>query len=457
MKIYLDFIEWLRHYISYYAQKSNSLQLRKTDLFRLILFNKNVFRKSYSVRVILTNVIDVERNSYEQLQKAFSRQKFLFHFDSTRTLYADIDASKVYEFETMIYHIAENSKKNNCDDSNKISRLDVQFILFLSKMLNDVEKKYWSTEFEIVALVWIIRKIRHMIETATKIIVIFTNHFASISIARQTSLKFSNIDKLNLRLIRVFAYLSQFDLDVRYKSERINIVSNVLSRLSTKKVLKQSSTNCFLTKIFQIFLMIMSNVFKDRLVSKYISNTWWTKIIKVIKSLEKRLKHERKNIRLDEQSRYDSRNHIDLNFIIRDDLIYHKKRQRLCISKSLNKEIFMLTHDNNQHFEVNRCYARISESLYISHLSRKLRQYISHCLNCQLNQIKRHKSYEELLSISIASTLFHTIFMNFIMSISNDMNTFLIIICKFSKKIIIFSNKTVFSTTRWTNLVLKRF
>ena len=328
---------------------------------------------------------------------------------------------------------------------------------FLSKMLNDVEKKYWFTKLEIVALVWIIRKIRHMIETATKIIVIFTNHFANISIARQTSLKFSNIDKFNLKLIKAFAYLSQFNFDVRYKSKRINIVSNVLSRFSTKKVLKQLSTDCFLTKIFQIFLMIMSNVFKNRLVSKYVSNIWWTKIIKIIKSHKNRLKHERKNIRLDEQLKYDSRNHIDLNFIIRDDLIYHKKRQRLCISKSLDKKIFMLTYDNNQHFEINRCYVRISESLYIFHLSRKLRQYINHCFNCQLNQIKRHRSYKELLSISIVSTFFHTIFMNFIMSISNDMNTFLIIICKFSKKIIIFSNKTVFSTTRWTNLVLKRF
>ena len=67
LKIYFDFIEWLKHYISYYAQKSNSLQLRKTDLLRLTLFNKDVFRKFYSVRVILTNVIDVERNFYEQL------------------------------------------------------------------------------------------------------------------------------------------------------------------------------------------------------------------------------------------------------------------------------------------------------------------------------------------------------------------------------------------------------
>ena len=72
-EIYLDFIEWLRHYISYYAQKSNSLQIRKISLLRLIFSNKDVFRKAYSIRVDLTNIIDFERNFYEQLQEAFNR------------------------------------------------------------------------------------------------------------------------------------------------------------------------------------------------------------------------------------------------------------------------------------------------------------------------------------------------------------------------------------------------
>ena len=451
LETYLDFIEWLRHYISYYAQKSNSLQIRKTNLLRLIFSNKDAFRKAYSARVDLTNIIDFERNFYEQLQKTFNRQKFLFHFDSIKTLYANIDASKSYEFEVMIYHISNSSQ---CDDSNKISRLNVQFILFLSKMLTKAEKRYWSTELEIAALVWVIRKIRHMIEATIKIIVIFTNHSANTFIARQTSLTFSNIDKLNLKLIRIFAYLSQFDLDVRYKSEKTNIVSDALSKLSTKKII-ESFSDCFLTKIFQISLMIMSDVFKKRLVAEYAANAWWVKIMKVIKNLKKRLKRE-KNIRFEDRSRYESKIHIDLNFIMRDDLIYHKKRQRLCISASLDKEIFMLTHDKNQHFGVNRCYARISENLYIPHLSKKLRQYVSHCSNCQLNQIKKHRSYEKLLSISTSTTLFHTIFMNFVMSISNNMNTLLIIICKFSKRVIILADKAIFSTEKWADLVLKR-
>ena len=51
-----------------------------------------------------------------------------------------------------------------------------------------------------------------------------------------------------------------------------------------------------------------------------------------------------------------------MNFVVRDTLIYQKKRQRFCIFKSLDKYIFELIHDKNQHFEINRCYFQIAES-----------------------------------------------------------------------------------------------
>ena len=73
---------------------------------------------------------------------------------------------------------------------------------------------------------------------------------------------------------------------------------------------------------------------------------------------------------------------MDMNFVICDELIYHKKRQRLCISISVDKNIFKLAHENNEYFEINRCYSRIFESLYVLHLSKKLPQYVTHCFNC---------------------------------------------------------------------------
>ena len=346
----------------------------------------------------------------------------------------------------MIYHTAISY-----DDFTNINRIHVQSILFLSKMLTSAKQRYWSIEFEIAALVWIIKKIRHMIETTIKTTVIFTDHSINTSIVKQTSLIFSNIDKFNLRLIKVFVYLSQFDLNVRYKSEKFNIILDVLFRLSTIDNFLQSFSKE--TNAFQTSLIVMSDEFKKRLIDKYVENATWTKIIKALQNLEKRLKKERNP---ENASRY-NKDHIDMNFVIRQELIYHKNRQRLCIFKSFDKDMFNLTHDKNQHSEINRCYARISECLYISHLLRKLRQYVTHCFQCQLNQIKRHKSYEKLMLISSTSKSFHTISIDFVMTIFENLDSLLTIFCKFSKRVMIISKKFIYSAEKWVELTLDRF
>ncbi|KAJ5411116.1 uncharacterized protein N7487_005475 [Penicillium crustosum] len=42
----------------------------------------------------------------------------------------------------------------------------VEPIMFLSRLLTPAEKHYWETELEVSCIVWVVRKIRHMIEAA---------------------------------------------------------------------------------------------------------------------------------------------------------------------------------------------------------------------------------------------------------------------------------------------------
>ena len=62
---------------------------------------------------------------------------------------------------------------------------------------------------------------------------VFTDHAANTSIAKQTTMNSSNTDKLNLRLVRASAYLSQFRLEVKYKPGKDHVVPNALSRLAS--------------------------------------------------------------------------------------------------------------------------------------------------------------------------------------------------------------------------------
>ena len=72
-----------------------------------------------------------------------------------------------------------------------------------------------------------------MIETIKNIIVVFTNHVVNTFIAKQTTMNSNNTDKLNLRLVRAFVYLSQFRLKMKYKSKKNHVVSNALSKLTS--------------------------------------------------------------------------------------------------------------------------------------------------------------------------------------------------------------------------------
>ena len=120
----------------------------------------------------------------------FTQVTFLVHFSNGKSYYIDIDAFKKRNFETMVYHFKTTY------NPEKPKRIDMEPIS-LNRMLIESEIKYWPTKFEMAGLVWVIRKIRHMIETAKtdKTTVISTDHTVNISITKQTSFASNNIDK----------------------------------------------------------------------------------------------------------------------------------------------------------------------------------------------------------------------------------------------------------------------
>ena len=226
LKIYLEFTEWFRNYIFFFAQKSKSLQIKKTTLLRFS-FTKEHSRKTFFRQKNIDDIIESKQNSYDQIQKVFARIFFLIYFDHTRFLYIDINAFKRWKFDVMIYH---NRSNFNYSSEKYSKKFDIQSVLFLSRLLINFETRYWLIELKMIELMWVVKRIRHMIKSAKRITVIFTNHVANAFIVKQTTLNSDNIDKLNLRFVRVSAYFSQFDIDVKYKADKINIVSNALSR-----------------------------------------------------------------------------------------------------------------------------------------------------------------------------------------------------------------------------------
>ena len=114
---------------------------------------------------------------------------------------------------------------------------------------------------------------------------------------------------------------------------------------------------------------------------------------------------------------------------------------------NLKTKVFRITYDEINHVDFHRCYQRIFEIFYFHKLAKRLRVYIRKCHVYQLNQIKRHAFYDELIFIKVISTFFHTLIFDFILILlkCQKYNCMFIIICKFFKSVDLLFNKTIYN------------
>ena len=304
LKKYIEMTEWFKNYVPYYAQKSKTLQRKKTKLLKNDSV-KNSIKKNFNQKILLKNFSTEKLQFYEQLQKNFSRLSWLTHFDILKQLYADIDVSKD-GFDVMIYHVKNNSKIDKISDKRQIKS-----ILFFSKFFTEIESKYWSTKLKMTTFVWTIRRIVHMIRSSKHFTVIYIDHEANFMIVVETKLSTTNINKLNMKLIKTSIYFFQFRIEMRHKLEKFNIVSNVLNRLSIKSKSTSKSINSFdidaensKTDLIYAYVTTLVEIFfelKKKLIESYAKNSAWKKLKSMLKQLKKRIekKHlKRKNRRI---------------------------------------------------------------------------------------------------------------------------------------------------------------
>jgi hypothetical protein len=126
-------------------------------------------------------------------------------------------------------------------EANNLSIEDIQrgnydrrkdrVVMFLSKDLTAAETLYWPIELETSALVFAVKKTRHLVEANDYPTIVYSDHVAVKHIAHSTSLKTSSPERANMCLIRSSQYLSQFRLDVRYQPGKDNVVADALSRI----------------------------------------------------------------------------------------------------------------------------------------------------------------------------------------------------------------------------------
>ena len=442
---YLGLTGWLRKYIANYAIISEPLQRQKTLALKKAPSNAGNLRNHFCKT---TSIPKSEENfeAYQRIQQAFQQPTFLVHFDPTRQLYIDVDISK-RGIGAMVYHVIGDPTDNIQD----IKHNSIQPIMFLSRVLTPAEQRFWPTEMEVAGLVWVVSKLRHLIQsTQRRPAIIITDHAAATFISKQTSLTSTSPTRMNQRLVRASMYLSLFDLDIRYKPGKAHTVPDALSRLSRhnndppksgldelleERVDAQLDSSPILTH--HTTLVEMSAHFKELLKQGYETDKHWSK----------------QDFQEDAPP--------GIQFVKRDGLFYHidsmDGRLRLCIPRSLEGEIFGMAHEP-QHFGFHRTYDRIKATYYVRKLAKRLRLYLDHCQLCKLAQTKHHPPFGQLRPIQSPPIPFHTVTIDLIVGLpkppGTEWDALMTITCKASKKITGVPGQTTYSAEDWAEAFL---
>ena len=372
LKTYLDLTSWLRDYVFWYAEMFKSLQKLKIELFHDESVADNV-KKVYFRNIRIKNSIIEKLIFFQTLQSLLTKLFYLVHSNSRRKLYVNFDSSKKFELTDMMYHVKNNVKWN---DKKYSFRKVIEFILFFSRLLTNVETKYWFIELKLADIVWVLKKIRHLIDfSKQRFIIIFTNHDATLDIVKQTSIITVFIDKFNFRLVRVFDYIQRFDLELRHKSNKQHIVFDALFRLVSFNIDVTFEEDEF-DALFTTTLMKIEKDFCKKFVANYINDLNWKKIFTM---LNQQNRNDKNVVKL---SFYREINELIFRFddFIIDNHVYES--HRLCISHSVIQNILIVVHDDS-HSDFARCYEKIAIFYYIRDLIKYLKNYFKHCSKCQ--------------------------------------------------------------------------
>ena len=204
-----------------------------------------------------------------------SQPSTLVHHNPEKIFWIDLEASKEFGFGAIIFHTAANE---TLSERRWPSTTSVQPVLFLSRLLTPVKRNYWPTELEIAGFVWVVIKMRHIIESSRAKVIIQTDHSAIIDILQQSSIISTNsIMRLNMRIVQASQFLQQFRLDVRHKLGKKHIVPDTLSRLASANSPPRNIRHSELDQLFfyNTTLAEIHSTLVSRILTGYDADPWW--------------------------------------------------------------------------------------------------------------------------------------------------------------------------------------
>ena len=486
LEYYLGLTGYLCNYIYFYAQLAAPLQALKISLLRDAPVSGQQ-RRTYTSKPKLGVPTPQEFALFQSIQDALSHPSTLVHHNPDKTLWIDLDASKEFGFRAVIFHTSTDDKllQGRWPSSNS-----VRPILFFSRLLTTAERNYWLTELEIAGFVWVIKKVRHLVESSRAHVIIQTDHSAILDILQQSSItSTTSTMRLNLQLVRASQFLQQFKLDVRLKSGKEHIIPDALSRVASANVGQADPSYSELDALFtyNTTLVEIHPELILRILAGYKTDNYWSRFHRQVQAnkdlsadkaslpfvlgstpptdadpyLTPRPEGEAKVLPAPQVSRSlsverpQSDNTNGLPLADKTKLLYHVNRLTgvhcLCIPPSVAPDILAIAHGEG-HPGFSRCYEIIARSWFIRGLTKLLRSFIRHSPQCLTLQTKRHPPYESLQPMQSPPVPFFSLTLDFVLAFpltKEKFNAIMSVICKFSKRVTLIEGADTWSVEDW--------
>ena len=273
LEYYLGLTGYLCSYIYYYPQLAEPLQTLKTTMLKSTPLSGQQ-QRAYALKIKLLPPSPAELAAFQSLQETLSKPTTLIHHDPDKILWIDLDAFKEFGFGAVVFHTFPNEE---LPEEKWPSRSSLQLILFLSRLLTLAERNYWPTELEIAGFVWVIGKVRHVVESSRAKVIIQTDYIAILDILNQSSITSTTLTiQMNICLVRASQFLQQFRLVVQHKPRKEHILPDALSRLASANT-NLPSQNPTYSKLDALFvynamLVAMNEDLAQCIVEGYKSN-----------------------------------------------------------------------------------------------------------------------------------------------------------------------------------------
>jgi RNase H-like domain found in reverse transcriptase/Reverse transcriptase (RNA-dependent DNA polymerase)/Chromo (CHRromatin Organisation MOdifier) domain/Integrase zinc binding domain len=455
---YLGASGFLRHLLPYYAQISAPLHCRKTALLakgraegRVVTGNPQ--RRQAYTRSTYYEPTAAEKASFDAIQNAICNETTLAHHDPDKSLFLQIDGSLERGFGVMVFHLKTDFR---WEPGTVIPSNQVLPVMYLSRCLSSPELRYGPSELEVACLVWAAKKLRTMIQSSNKPVVVLTDHSATKGIVDQTTLNTTSTDRANKRLINSSIYLSQYGLQIYHLPGRLNFVPDALSRLQSVLDTTRPDEPVVLDTVWFASEALMSDEFKKRFLDGYKADKKYASILKDLRD--------------------DDEDVIDIfrpghPFQLIGGLLYNISpdlTRRLCIPHILIKDILSLAHDEKHHFGRERMLKDL-DNLSIHRKSYLVRKYVQHCPVCELNRTERQATIGDYEPIRTESIPMRNIAIDFIVGLPSvsalntpwkidSFDTFdalMTVSCRASKRTLLIPGNNKYSARDWATVMMR--